>query len=181
MAGIPCLRKPCSIFSTSTRKRPANEELVDLAGDEFVADEASLSAAKWQKAEVGWGKPGRDYYDHSPEHHFRPLLLRPGGAIHLEGLYAHAPSRYEFHLGGKWKTFSATAGMQKFVTDNGQARFVVLGDKRELFRSEILKSTAISEIEVDVSDVQVLSLVVETGKDNNFNCWSVWGSPTVSR
>ena len=36
-------------------------------------------------------------------------------------------------------------------------------------------------MELDVSGVKSLELVVENGGEGNGNCWSIWGSPEVSR
>jgi len=139
-----------------------------------------LSDATWRFAKVGWGKPARNRYYHDA--HIRDaLLLEPGGTFHAKGLHAHAPSRYVFDVGGAWKTFTATGGLQAGVHPVGQAVFVVKGDGRELFRSKPLRGEDAADISVSVKGVQRLELIVETGKDDNACCWSVWGSPTVSR
>jgi hypothetical protein len=57
----------------------------------------------------------------------------------------------------------------------------VRGDGRELFRSGLLKGTATSLIDVDVSGVKRLELLVESGKEGNGGCWTVWGSPRLER
>jgi len=59
--------------------------------------------------------------------------------------------------------------------------FIVRGDGRELFRSELLKGTRTAEIDVGIEGVKRLELVVESGKQGNACCWSAWGSPKVYR
>jgi hypothetical protein len=147
---------------------------------EAPARELYLSDAAWVSARVGWGKPARNKYYHD-ERIRDALLLETGGTFHAKGLYAHAPSRYVFDLDGNWKTFSAAGGLQSGVPDVGSAVFVVKGDGRELYRSGLLKGETVAEIRASVKGVKRLELIVESGKGDNACCWSVWGSPELSR
>ncbi|MEE9369018.1 MAG: NPCBM/NEW2 domain-containing protein [Pontiella sp.] len=52
---------------------------------------------------------------------------------------------------------------------------------KELYRSDLLKETATETIDIDVSNVDRLELITESGKTGNAYCWSVWGSPTLFR
>lgn len=157
------------------RERP---ELVDLEKTE--ESEVFLSDARWKKASVGWGKPARNHYYF--DRNIRDgVLLNAGGKFHAKGLYAHAPSEYAFRLGGKWEAFAATIGLQEGVDIAGSGIFIVEGDGKELFRSAKLQGTAYAPIEVDVSGVDELTLRIVSGKPGNGNCWTIWGSPKVTR
>jgi hypothetical protein len=142
--------------------------------------EVYLSDLQWISAQVGWGKPTRDryYYD---EHVHDALFLELGGEFYEKGLYAHAPSRYVFDIGTRFKCFTATVGLQNGTPQPGTAMFVVKGDGRELFRSELLKGPKTAAIDVSIEGVKHLELLVESGKQGNACCWSVWGAPKISR
>ncbi len=155
-----------------------SQKLVDLQKTE--ESEVFLSDARWKKALVGWGKPARNHYYF--DRNIRDgVLLHAGGKFHAKGLYAHAPSEFAFRLGGKWEKFSATIGLQEGVDIAGSGIFIVEGDGKELFRSAKLQGTAYAPIEVDVSGVDELTLRIVSGKQGNGNCWTLWGSPKVTR
>ena len=161
--------------------------LIALAGErpltslgEGSADEAWLSAVAWESAEVGWGRPARDQY-YSGRGIADGVCVEISGVFHPRALHAHAPARHVFDLGGNWKRFTAVGGLQLGVPDGGSGVFVVKGDGRELFRSLKLGGTASVNVDVDVTGVRQLELLTESGKDGNGGCWTVWGSPRVSR
>ena len=174
--------------STPKAARPQLQHLVALSEapaapivpGKTQAGELYLSDAAWTSATVGWGKPARNQYYHDDRVR-DSLFLDVGGVFHPKGLYAHSPSRYLFELDGSWKTFSAVGGLQAGVPEIGRAVFVVKADDRELYRSKVLQGGAVEEIKLSVKGVHRLELIVESGKDDNAYCWSVWGSPRVSR
>jgi hypothetical protein len=149
-----------------------------LAG--IKMDSVSLSEVEWVSAEVGWAQPMRDQY-FSGQGVRDGVCLIVGGEFHPQGLYAHAASRYGYDLKGQWKRFTAVAGLQKGVAEQGSGIFVVKGDGRELFRSRLLRLDQTAQIDVSVDGVKQLELIVESGKRGNANCWTIWGSPIVSR
>lgn len=144
------------------------------------ASSFNLSDAAWSSAEVGWGRPTRNRYYHDDQVR-DALLLETGDTFYPKGLYAHAPSRYVYALGGAWKKLSGTIGLQTGTPEIGQAVFVVKGDGKELFRSGLLKGGVTAEINVSIKKVDVLELIVETGRDHKACCWAIWGAPRVAR
>jgi len=147
---------------------------------EFGGTEAYLSDLQSVIARVGWGQPARNYYWRDPFTR-TSLFIELDDTFHPKGLYAHAPSLYAYDLDGRFKRLTATVGLQKGVREPGTAVFIVRGDGRELFRSELLKGTRTAEIDAGIEGVKRLELVVESGKQGNACCWSVWGSPKVYR
>ena len=156
----------------------AEREPLKLA--EVKTDEAYLSELQWQSANVGWGKPARDQY-YSDDSIRNAVFLELGTTFYDRGLYAHAPSRYEFNLDGGWKSFEATAGLQKGVAERGSGIFIVKGDGKVLYTSKLLKGDATDTIQIDVDGVNSLELIVESGKQGNGNCWTIWGGAKVTR
>ena len=141
---------------------------------------AYLSDVRWREATVGWGQPARNHY-FTTQQVRDGVCLMPGGKFHAKGLYAHAPARHVYDLQGRWEAFSATVGLQEGVHAQGSAVFVVMGDNRELFRSQKVTEIATEDIHLDIKGIQTLSLIVESGKETNSSCWAVWGSPKVER
>ena len=139
-----------------------------------------LSDAVWTEAKVGWGEVTRNHF-WLGEAERGGVMLYVNGTFFDKGLYAHAPARYVFPLAGRWKTFTATIGLQDGAADQGSAVFTVRGDGRELYRSRVLRIKQVDDVKVDVSQVKELELITEGGEGHNFNSWAVWAKPKVER
>ncbi|MBQ1337420.1 MAG: NPCBM/NEW2 domain-containing protein, partial [Thermoguttaceae bacterium] len=63
----------------------------------------------------------------------------------------------------------------------GSVVFVVRGDGRELFRSEVVADAALRSAELDVSGVTTLELITEDAGNGNTTDHSVWFQPTLFR
>ena len=124
---------------------------------------------------VGWGSPLRNQVvaDDSG------CLLEVGGTFFASGLYAHAPASHAYRLNGKWKTFSTKYGLQD--GHGGSVVFVIKGDGKELFRSEVTRDHTVREQQVPVSGVQQLELIVEDAGDGPNSDWGVWLEPRLQR
>lgn len=98
-----------------------------------------------------------------------------------DSIWAHAPSRLVYRLDGKWKTFRTAFGIREGAfLSQASCIFIVLGDGRPLFRSELIADTLDRPLELDVRNVRTLELIVEHNR-NNFNDHGVWFSPKLSR
>jgi len=155
--------------------RPAGIEPAQAEGDAVAASDLA-----WEEAAVGWGKPARDYYYFDARIR-DALLLETGNRFFEKGLYAHAPSRYVFKLDARYRTLRATGGLQVGTPPVGAAVFVVKGDGRELYRSKVIQGRDIASVAVRIDGINVLELIVESGKEGNACCWSIWGAPTLIR
>jgi hypothetical protein len=155
--------------------RPAPVEPAQAVGDEIA-----ISDLAWKEAVVGWGRPARDHYYFDARVR-DALLLETGSQFFEKGLYAHAPSRYVFKLDGRFRNFRSTGGLQAGTPSVGTAVFVVKGDGRELYRSEVIRGRTIASVDVRVEGIDSLELIVERGKEDNACCWSIWGAPTLVR
>jgi hypothetical protein len=132
----------------------------------------ALSDTKWDAAKVGWLKPARDSTGDD-------MPLRSGERMYLKGLYAHAPSRYAFTLGRAWRRLTSIYGLQR--GNNGTVIFVVVGDGRELFRSDPVNDLKERTLEVDLSGIDELELIIEDGGNGPNGDWGIWFSPELSR
>jgi hypothetical protein len=108
-----------------------------------------------------------------------PLL--DSGKVYATGLYAHAPSRYVFELGGKWKELTGEAGLHTLHQPFGSVIFIVKSDGHEVFRSGLIKGGQKAAYKVDVSDVKKLELIVDPGDEGQHNDWALWLEPVLSR
>jgi hypothetical protein len=145
---------------------------VDLA-----VTNAALSRLTWEASEVGWLEPLRDRAPFEEGH--TSILLQVGDHVCERGLYAHAPARHTYRLDKQWKRLSSECGLQ--AGHEGSVAFVVLGDGTELYRSGLISNNVPVALEVDVSGVDLISLVVEDGGDNNQGDWGVWLAPRLAR
>jgi hypothetical protein len=137
---------------------------------------AFLSDLAWTSARVGYNKPWRNRAMVESPDSFP--LLRTAERIYDKGLFAHAPSRLIFDLGGQWKNFTATGALQR---GGNSVVFVVKGDGRVLYRSPLVQGEDNAEIKINVSGVKTLELITEDGGDGNGSDWSIWLDPEIAR
>jgi len=139
----------------------------------------SLGDARPETAEVGWLEPAANYIPLNAEV-ASPLL--DSGKIYTTGLYAHAPSRYIFNLGGGWNRLRGEAGLH--TAFQGRAFgviFVIQADSRELFRSPAVRDADHVRYDVNVKGVKTLELIVEKAGIQNGGNWALWLEPELSR
>lgn len=138
-----------------------------------------LGDARAETAEVGWLKPTANRIP-SNDQIDSPLL--DAGTIHATGLFAHAPSRYVYNLGGKWKTLRGEAGLHTaFQPYAYGVIFVIKADGQEVFRSDAIRGSKQVHYEVNLAGVRTLELIVEKAQDQNGGNWALWLDPTLSR
>jgi hypothetical protein len=141
---------------------------------------AFLSDAIWTDAQVGWGEVTRNHF-WLGEQERAGVLLKLGGQFFDKGLYAHSSARYVFPVAGKWKTFTATVGLQDGAADQGSAIFTVRGDGKEMYRSKMLRVGQQLDVKVNIVKVKELELLTEGGEGHNHNSWAIWAEPKVQR
>ncbi len=83
-------------------------------------------------------------------------LLEAGGEIYATGIYAHAPARHEYDLGGKWQKLRGRVAMA--AGNDGSVQFELRGDGKELWKSKVIKAEQSVTFDVDVKDVKKLEL-----------------------
>lgn len=105
------------------------------------------------------------------------VVLSVAGQLCESGLYAHAPSRYAYDLGGKWNTLSGIAGLAD--GHDGSVRFVVFADGKAVWGSG--QDAAVHSFKLDVSGVNEIVLVTEDSGDGNGGDWGVWGNVKLER
>jgi hypothetical protein len=107
------------------------------------------------------------------------VLLSGGGKYFARGIYAHAPARHVYALGGKWQRLGGTVGAP--TGKSPTIVFVVRGDGKELWRSAKIEGGALAEFDVPVAGVQSLELIVEDGGNGVGSDWGAWFDPSLSR
>lgn len=133
---------------------------------------AELSSLAFTQASVGWGRVLRD---ETPE----TVFLTIDGEFFPRGLWAHAPAQHVFDLGSRWSRFRSHYGLHD--QGRGSVVFVVRGDGREIYRSDVVRDHRLRTLEVDVRGVEQLSLVVEDAADGIRSDWGVWIHPVLER
>ncbi|NWK55778.1 NPCBM/NEW2 domain-containing protein [Verrucomicrobiaceae bacterium N1E253] len=124
-------------------------------------------------AKVGYFRPT---YNRLP----RPdAILQSESQIFTSGIYAHAPAKHSYQLGGKWKTLSGQCGIAQ--GNSGSCVFVIKADGKTLWRSKTVKSGRLQGFKIDVSGKQNLELIVEDAGDGNGSDWGLWLEPQLKR
>lgn len=132
-----------------------------------------LTACAPAAARVGYGSP---HYDRLP---FGDPLVAAGGEVYAHGIFAHAVSRHEYDLGGKWKTFTGRAGLAD--GKDGSVVFRITDGRRELWKSPLCREGDLHAFSVDMTGVARLVLEVDANRDGNRADWGVWADPVLTR
>jgi hypothetical protein len=139
----------------------------------------ALGDAQPQSAEVGWLKPAANRV---PLESGIPLPFLDSGTLYATGLYAHSPSRYVYNLSGHWKQLRGEAGLHTVQQPYAAgAVFVIKADGKELFRSPAVRGDRKVHYDVPLAGAKTLELLVENADQHNYNNWSLWLDPTLSR
>jgi hypothetical protein len=138
-----------------------------------------LGDARPDHAEVGWLTPAANRIPLNDQIE-SPLL--DSGKIYATGLFAHAPSRYVYNLGGHWKRLRGEAGLHTVLQPYAYGViFVIKTDGREMFRSATIRGTNHAVYDLNVTGVKTLELLVEKAQDQNGGNWGLWLDPMLSR
>lgn len=87
-----------------------------------------------------------------------PIQL--GGQKYPRGVSLFAPMVLAYPLGGDYKEFTATLGVDDNVDGSTHVKVVIEGDGRELFAQEIKKTDKPKEVRLNIKDVQELRIKV---------------------
>ncbi len=155
------------LATTISRERKVAPAAIEGDSSCWVSDTA------WKSAQVGWGRPRANRLPSDS------MAMVVGGQLFARGLYAHAPSKYTYELGGKWKRLSGVAGLAD--GNDGSVVFVIVGDGKELWRSKKVTDASLPAFDVDVAGVQELLLQVEDAGNGNSSDWGVWADPQLTR
>ncbi|WP_333624984.1 NPCBM/NEW2 domain-containing protein [Sphingobacterium siyangense] len=142
-----------------------------------TTDSICLSDAAWEEASVGWENPARNYYTAESNKLF---FLENMGKIYDKGLYAHAPSRYTYKLEKKWRKLKIIGALRDGAQKPEGIQFIIRGNGKTL-SSHNIKPNEKHLFTIDIEDVYKLELVTLDETGNNFNAWSIWCTPCLTR
>lgn len=98
-----------------------------------------------------------------------PAPLRLRKIVHRKGLGVFPSCTVAYPLGGGFHEFRATIGIDDASIPTAYAKFTVLADGKEVYRSERLKVGGEPQpVKIDVNGVQMLTLRVESGDGWSF-------------
>lgn len=109
-----------------------------------------------------------------------PISL--GGRVFEKGLGVHSRTELTYKLGGAYEAFAATIGIDDAVRPRGSVLFRVLGDATVLYEgTQVTGSDRPRDILIDVTGVDLLTLVVDYGDDLDLSDHADWGGARVLR
>lgn len=134
-----------------------------------LADRIRLADLDISTIDQEWGTPHKD-------RSVKNNPLRIGGERYRRGIGTHANSEWVIKLNGTATRFKAKVGLDdEEPTPRASVRFIVLGDGKQLFRSEVHKTgTKAQAIDVDVKGVQTLVLITDEAGDGIFADHANW-------
>ncbi len=124
--------------------------------NELWLEQVNLSAM-----DAGWGQPrsGKSVEGN-------PLSVDAKKFEH--GVGTHAISHLRLDLNGKGVRFEALVGVDDEARDRASVEFYVLGDKKILWQSGVMKKgDAPKKVSVDLANIESLGLLVSDGGDGN--------------
>lgn len=155
------------------------EETYTVHISETAASSVYVSDMDWEINEGGYHANARDECGCGA---IRTITVFEDGnqVTYPKGLGTHAPAQIGLRLEGMGADlFTARIGISACQTGtNPNVNFVVIGDGVELFRKNDVRARQSFPVSVDISGVELLSLVVETnGADSNDH--GVWADAKI--
>ena len=128
-----------------------------LLGQVYRLDEMDLRGT-----ETGWSSPkANKSVDGNP--------LTVAGISYEYGVGTHSVSHMLVNLNGRGLRFESLVGIDDETQGKGTVEFLVLGDRRILWRSGIMKAgDPAKEADVDITGIKLLGLLVLDGGDQNY-------------
>jgi len=146
---------------------------VGSAGSLASAESVRLDSLDVNSIRQGWGTPQKNKSVDGNK-------LSIGGQRYEHGVGTHAKSRWMITLNGGSTKFTAKVGVDDEKKDSpGSVEFIVLGDKKELYKSGVIKAgQAAAKVEVDVTGVRRLELIVTDAGNGNDSDHADWVDAT---
>jgi alpha-galactosidase len=109
----------------------------------------------------------------------RPITL--GGVVYPHGIGTQSISEFVIDLKGQATRFVSMIGLDDSATsDQASVNFVVWGDDELLFATDTLRpGHAPGFVSVDLTDVRVLTLVLDDAQDTSNGDTGVWAGATI--
>ncbi len=152
-----------------------SEDIPDSTREVFLGD------VLWKSAKTRFDCPG-------------PKAIPWLDGVKPTALWTPAPSNLTYELKGRWKTFESMIGVQTHWAtlfplnyihmpggDQPSVKFIVKGDGKVLYESDVLRTGGKKPIFVDVSGVDVLELITDDCGDGARFDASAWFEPTLKR
>jgi hypothetical protein len=96
-------------------------------------------------------------------------------AFYRQGLGTHAPSQDVFDINRQFRTLTTDIGIDTEAGPQGSVRFIVIGDGKNLYSSDIVKRYELPRhVEIDVRGVKTLELVTDDAGNGNFDDHADW-------
>lgn len=133
----------------------------------------SLTNLKPDSTKVGWGRPS---FNRVPD---ESMVLESGSEIFATGIYAHAPARHTYSLGGKWNSFDGQVGLA--AGHPGSVQFEIIGDGKSLWKSNVIKAGSTTKFDVSLNTIKQLELQTHTTADGAGSDWGLWLKPRLQR
>ena len=124
------------------------------------------------EVKVGWGKPAYDRVP-GPE-----MILAAGDRIFETGIYAHAPARHTYDLGGRWTRLKGFCGLAR--GHRGKVVFRIVLDGEEAWKSAAIEGVRLGSYDLDLVGVEKLELLVDDLGDSSSD-WGFWLDPVLTR
>lgn len=142
---------PTTNVMNSVKPKPINRQIEYIEG-------IYLDSIAWIDATAGWGNIHLNKT-------IKGQTMTMGGQMFHRGIGTHAYSRIVYKRPEKYDTFAATIGCdQKALV--GSVVFVVEGDGKELFRSQVFRADSKPmEIKVPIGNADKIALILEDGGD----------------
>lgn len=108
-----------------------------------------------------------------------PLSIH--GQKFTHGVGTHATSKFRVKLDGNANRLTAQVGVDDSAGNQGSVEFIVIGDDKILWRSDVLKGgEAAKPVDVNLTGVQTLVLHVTDGGDGESNDHADWADAKIN-
>ena len=172
---------PETIQKPQTENNPKGGSINNLpAGSKVYLSELAPKSIKVGQAIMGVGRYPIDSNENSIMARYDPL--RYFDYTVNEGLFLYPPSRVDYQIDGQFSALYTSYFLDPKCSKNDGAIFIILGDEKELFKSDITYSVnqykPLDNKFIPIIGIKTLSLITEAGPKNDNKCdWTIWGNP----
>lgn len=144
-----------------------------LAAVSSFAASVPLSSLDLKPMTCGWSEPKANYAIGGG-----PLII--AGKTFASGVGTHANSKLRVDLGGNARRFTAQVGVNDSASAQGSVEFIVSGDDKELWRSDMMRGgQPAKSVDVNLTGVKVLTLRATDGGDGEGNDHANWADAQI--
>jgi len=107
--------------------------------------------------------------------------IKKGKKRYASGICMQSKTSINYNIDGSYSRFVAEISLDDRFAFSGNADFVVLGDGKELSRTNMTLKSPVKKLDIKVQGVKVLTIELDYAEAGNSGDFGTWGNPRLFR